>query len=501
MSSRSVFRTKKVEHSLDSAEQSEHRLRKTLSALDLTVFGVGVVIGTGIFVLTGQVAKENAGPSVAIAFAVAGVVCALAALCYAEFASTVPVAGSAYTFSYTSLGELPAWIIGWDLVLEFALGTAVVAVGWSGYIRSLLENIGWTLPEVLSGRDGTTGFGFDLLAAVLVLLLTVVLVVGMKLSARITSVVVAIKVGVVLLVIVAGAFLVKAENYKPFIPASVPQEAGGGLHAPLIQLIFGFAPSNFGVLGIFTAASVVFFAFIGFDVVATAAEETRNPQRDMPRGILGSLAICTALYVLVSIVVTGMQHYTRLSVDAPLAEAFKATGHPFFAGVISFGAAVGLITVCMILLLGQTRVFFAMSRDGLLPRFFSHVHPRFKTPYRPTILLGVIIAVVAGFTRLAELAELVNIGTLFAFVVVALSVIILRRTRPDLPRAFRTPWVPVLPVVSVLASLWLMLNLPAETWIRFAVWMALGVVVYFAYGHRRSLLAPGRTPTPDTTPH
>ncbi|MEU3555626.1 amino acid permease [Streptomyces fragilis] len=490
--SNSVFRTKQVEQSIEGTEASEHKLSKTLSATDLTVFGVGVIIGTGIFVLTGQVAKENAGPSVAIAFVVAGVVCALAALCYAEFASTVPVAGSAYTFSYTSLGELPAWIIGWDLVLEFALGTAVVAVGWSGYIRSLLDNAGWTLPSVISGREGADGFGFDLLAALLVLVLTVVLVIGMKLSARITTVVVAVKVGVVLLVIVAGAFFIKAENYKPFVPESVPQEAGDGLHAPLIQLIAGFAPANFGVLGIFTAASVVFFAFIGFDVVATAAEETRNPQRDMPRGIMGSLLICTTLYVLVSLVVTGMQHYTRLSVDAPLADAFKATGHPFYAGVISFGAAVGLTTVCMILLLGQTRVFFAMSRDGLLPRFFSHVHPRFKTPYRPTILLGVVIAIVAGFTRLSALAELVNIGTLFAFVVVALSVIILRRTRPDLHRAFRTPLVPALPIVSVLASLWLMLNLPAETWIRFAVWMAIGVVVYFAYSRRRSLLAPGR---------
>jgi APA family basic amino acid/polyamine antiporter len=241
-------------------------------------------------------------------------------------------------------------------------------------------------------------------------------------------------------------------------------------------------------MGIFTAASVVFFAFIGFDVVATAAEETKNPQRDMPRGILGSLLICTVLYVAVSIVVTGMQHYTKLSVDAPLADAFKATGHPWFAGFISFGAAVGLTTVCMILLLGQTRVFFAMSRDGLLPRFFSQVHPRFKTPHRPTILLGVIIAILAGFTSLSELAELVNIGTLFAFVVVAIGVIILRRTRPDLHRAFRTPWVPFLPILSVLASLWLMLNLPAETWLRFGIWMVIGFFVYFLYGRSHSRL-------------
>lgn len=491
MSNSSLFRTKKIEQSIRDTEEPEHALKKSLSALDLTVFGIGVVIGTGIFVLTGTVAKNNAGPAVALSFVVAGVVCALAALCYAEFASTVPVAGSAYTFSYASLGELPAWIIGWDLVLEFALGTAVVAVGWAGYIRSLLDNAGWHMPAALGGRDGAEGFGFDILAAALVLVLTAILVLGMKLSARITSVVVAIKVAVVLVVIIAGAFFVKSSNYDPFIPKSQPVEAGGGLHSPLVQLMFGWAPANFGVMGVFTAASVVFFAFIGFDIVATAAEETKNPQRDMPRGILGTLIICTLLYVGVSIVVTGMQHYTELSVDAPLADAFKATGHPFFSGVISFGAAVGLTTVCMILLLGQTRVFFAMSRDGLLPRFFSRVHPRFRTPYRPTILLGVIIAIVAGFTSLSELAELVNIGTLFAFVVVAISVIILRRTRPDLPRAFRTPLVPLLPIVSVAASLWLMLNLPAETWVRFGVWMVIGFVVYFFYGRTHSRLARG----------
>ncbi|MEV3968741.1 amino acid permease [Streptomyces sp. NPDC050698] len=484
-----LFRTKKVEQSILDTEEPEHALKKSLSALDLTVFGVGVIIGTGIFVLTGTVAKNNAGPAVALAFVAAGVACALAALCYAEFASTVPVAGSAYTFSYASLGEFPAWIIGWDLVLEFALGTAVVAVGWSGYIQSLMDNAGWTMPAGLGSREGADTFGFDILAAALVLVLTAILVVGMKLSARITSLVVAIKVTVVLVVIIAGAFLIKGENYDPFIPKEKAVEAGSSLDSPLIQLMFGWAPSNFGVMGIFTAASVVFFAFIGFDVVATAAEETKNPQRDMPRGIIGSLIICTTLYVLVSIVVTGMQHYTKLSVDAPLADAFKATGHPWYAGFISFGAAVGLTTVCMILLLGQTRVFFAMSRDGLLPRFFSHVHPRFKTPHRPTILLGVIIAILAGFTPLTELAALVNIGTLFAFVVVAIGVIILRRTRPDLPRSFRTPWVPVIPILSVCASLWLMINLPAETWVRFAIWMAAGFLVYFLYGRSHSRLA------------
>ncbi|OON80580.1 amino acid permease [Streptomyces tsukubensis] len=484
---RGLFRTKSIERSIKDTEEPEHALKKSLSALDLTVFGVGVVIGTGIFVLTGKVAKETAGPSVAISFAIAGFVCGLAALCYAEFASTVPVAGSAYTFSYASLGELPAWIIGWDLILELALGCAVVAVGWSGYVRSLLDTAGFHLPQALSGTHGGV-FGFDLLAALLVLVLTTILVFGMKLSSRVTNVIVAVKVTVVLLVIIVGAFLISGANYKPFVPPAKDSAGGDGLSAPLAQIIFGFTPSHFGLMGIFTAAAVVFFAFIGFDVVATAAEETRRPQRDVPRGIFGSLIICTVLYVAVSVVVTGMQKYSELTVDAPLADAFKAVGHPFWAGVISFGAAVGLTSVCMILLLGQSRVFFAMSRDGLLPKGFSRVHPKFGTPYRSTLLLGGAVALVAGFTSIDELAELVNIGTLFAFIVVALGVVLLRRQRPELERSFRTPLVPLVPIASVLASLWLMLNLPTETWLRFGIWMVIGVVVYFAYSRSHSRL-------------
>ncbi|MEU2393902.1 amino acid permease [Streptomyces sp. NPDC007369] len=484
----SPFRTKTVEQSIRDTEEPEHALKKSLSAWDLTIFGVGVIIGTGIFVLTGIAARNNAGPATSLSFVAAGIVCALAALCYAEFASTVPVAGSAYTFSYASIGELPAWIIGWDLVLEFALGTAVVAVGWSGYVRHLMDtNLGWDMPVALSGPDA--GGTFDLLAFFLVLVLTAILVIGTKLSARITAIVVAIKVTVVLLVIIAGLFFIKSANYEPFVPPAQPQPAGGSVWtSPLVQVLFGYEPTNFGVMGIFTAASLVFFAFIGFDVVATAAEETKNPQRDMPRGILGSLFICTILYVAVTLVVTGMQKYTEMSPTAPLAEAFKSVNQPFFAGAISLGASVGLITVCMILLLGQTRVFFAMSRDGLLPRVFSVTHPKYRTPYRATVLLGVVIAVVAGFTSLENLAELVNIGTLFAFVVVALGVIILRKTRPDLHRAFRTPWVPFVPILSIAASLWLMLNLPTETWVRFAIWMAIGFIVYFAYSRGNSRL-------------
>ncbi|WP_353945322.1 amino acid permease [Streptomyces sp. HUAS MG91] len=486
-----LLRTKSIEQSIKDTEEPEHRLKKSLSALDLTVFGVGVVIGSGIFVITGTAATDYAGPAVTISFAVAAVVCALAALCYAEFASTVPVAGSAYTFAFASLGEFPAWIIGWDLILELALGCATVAVGWSGYVQSLLDSWGIPLPEALRGPGEGHGFTFNLAAFLLVLAVMTVVVLGMKLSAWVTSAVVAVKVTVVLIVIAVGAFFITGSNYDPYIPPSKPTEGGSGLSQTLLEGIAGFTPSNFGIMGIFTAAAVVFFAFIGFDVVATAAEETRNPKKDVPLGILGSLAICTVLYCAVAFVVTGMQNYKKLDPEAPLAEAFKAVGHPFWAGVISFGAVVGLTVVCMILLLGQSRVFFAMSRDGLLPPVFSAVHPKFRTPYRSTIILGLLTALVAGFVSLTELSKLVNIGTLFAFVIVAVGVLILRRTRPDLPRAFRAPWVPVLPIASVACSVWLMLNLSVETWLRFAVWMVVGVIIYFAYGRRHSRAAEG----------
>ncbi len=480
-----VLRTKPIEQSLADAEDPEHHLRRDLSALDLTVFGVGVIIGTGIFVLTGLAAKNNAGPAVALSFVVAGIVCALAALCYAELASAVPVAGSAYTFAYATLGELVAWIIGWDLLLELALGGAVVAVGWSQYLESLLDTMGITLPESISGGDDSV---VNLPAALIVIVLVCILIAGIKLSAQFNAVVVTIKVFVVLFVIVAGLFYVQRDNYSPFIPEAVPTEGESGVRQTLLEAIFGFTPSNFGVAGIFTAAAIVFFAFIGFDVVATAAEEVRNPQRDLPRGILGSLAICTTLYVAVSLVVVGMQNYTELDESAPLAEAFKAVGQDWAATLITIGALAGLTTVVMILMLGQTRVLFAMSRDGLLPRGLSRVHPRFRTPYVLTLIVGAVVAIMAALIPLAELAELVNIGTLFAFVVVSVGVVILRRTRPDLPRSFRVPWVPLLPILSVLACLYLMLNLPVETWLRFLIWMVVGFVIYFLYSKRHSRL-------------
>ena len=478
-----LWRTKSIEQSIADTEEPEHQLRKRLSALDLTVFGVGVVIGTGIFVLTGQAAGVQAGPAVALSFVFAGIACALAALCYAEFASTVPVAGSAYTFSYASLGEFVAWIIGWDLILELALGASTVAVGWSTYFADVMKQAGITIP------DWAYGDGHNLVAAAIVLILTAVICVGIKVSSQVNMALVAIKVFVVLFVIVAGLFYVKAANYSPFVPPSGSPGAGGAESDPSLLQDLGFAPGSFGVAGIFTAAALVFFAFIGFDVVATAAEETRKPQRDVPIGILGSLGICTALYVAVSIVVTGMVKYTDIKVEAPLAEAFRSVGRPGFATMISVGALFGLTTVMMILMLGQSRVFFAMSRDRLLPRTFSRVSPRFGTPIRTSLTTGIVVALISTFVPLTELAELVNIGTLFAFVLVAAGVLVLRRTRPDLRRGFRCPGVPVVPVLAMLTSFYLMLNLPAETWLRFVIWMAIGIVVYFAYSARHSRLS------------
>ena len=477
-----LFRTKTIEQSIRDTDEPGHQLRKRLGALDLTVFGVGVIIGTGIFVLTGEAAGIKAGPAVSLSFVCAGIACALAALCYAEFASTVPVAGSAYTFSYASLGELLAWIIGWDLMLELALGASTVAVGWSTYFADVLKSIGVTVPGWIYGES------HNLIAAAIVLILTVVICLGIKVSSRVNMTMVVIKLGVILLVIVAGLFYVKSSNWSPFVPPSGSKPAGGAESSQSLLQDLGIGSGTFGVGGIFSAAALVFFAFIGFDIVATAAEETCEPQRDIPRGIFGSLAICTTLYVAVSLVVTGMVKYTDIKVDAPLAEAFRSVGEATIADVISVGALFGLTTVMMILLLGQSRVFFAMSRDRLLPPGFSQVSPRFGTPVRTSLTTGAVVAVIATFVPLTSLAELVNIGTLFAFVLVAIGVIVLRRTRPDLRRAFRCPGVPVVPVLSVLSSLYLMLNLPTATWLRFVVWMVVGFVIYFFYAARRSRL-------------
>ena len=477
-----VLRTKSIEQSIRDTEESDHKLRKELSAGDLTVFGIGVIIGTGIFVLTGIAAATKAGPAVSLSFVLAGVACALAALCYAEFASTVPVAGSAYTFSYASLGELIAWIIGWDLVLEFALGAAAVAVGWAKYCSSVFP-----IPGSISGEGPV-----NLTAGAIVLVLTAVAIIGVKLSSRFNAVMVTIKLAVVALFIGAGAVKITTSNWHPFIPP--PAEAPKAANAveagrPLIEVIFGLQPLAFGWLGICFGAAIVFFAFIGFDVVATTAEETRRPQRDMPIGILGSLAICTVLYVVVSLVLTGMVKYTELNTAAPMADALKAVGYDWIASLVSLGALAGLTTVILILMLGQSRVLFAMSRDRLLPGWLSSVHPRYGTPWVISAITGVVVALIATFVPLTTLADMVNIGTLFAFVLVSIGVIVLRRTQPDLPRAFRTPAVPLVPILAVIACVFLMLNLGSLTWWRFLVWMVIGFVVYFGYGYRHSRLA------------
>ena len=479
-----LFRTKTVERSIEETDEPEHKLKKELSAWDLTFFGVGVVIGTGIFVLTGQQAYTNAGPAIVLSFVVAGIACGLAGVCYAEFASTVPVAGSAYTFSYATLGELIAWIIGWDLVLELALGAAVVSRGWSAYLQNLLD-----LPTWLAGDKAKPDFG----AIAIVLALTALGVLGTKLSGRITGVLVVTKVAIVTFVVVAGLFFVKWANYTPFVPHSTAKVPGVKEESTLLQTVFGIDPSHFGAYGVIAAASVVFFAYIGFDIVATSAEETKNPQRDVPRGILGSLAICTVLYMAVSFVITGMLKYSdkRLNTAAPLAEAFDANDAGWASKIIDIGAVAGLTTVVLVLMLGQARVLFAMSRDGLLPVGLAKVHPRFGTPYRITIITGVFVAVLAGVVPLAELSKLVSIGTLFAFVLVSAGVIILRRTRGDLHRPFRVPAVPWVPILAILSCVWLMVNLSIDTWIRFVVWLIIGFALYFTYGYRNSRLGRG----------
>lgn len=478
----SLMRTKSIERSIADTEAPEFRLRKSLSALDLTVFGVGVVIGAGIFTLTGRAAHEVAGPAVVVSFVIAAIACALAAMCYAEFASTVPVSGSAYTFSYASLGELFAWIIGWDLILEMFLGASVVAQGWSAYLGVLLGQLGIPLPAVI-GYGGAV----DVMAIVLVVVLGALMTLGIRESMRVNLVLVGVKLFIVLFVIVAGIMFVNPANYSPFIPDAAPREAATGLMQPLLQFISGSAPMAFGVGGIFAGAALVFFAYIGFDVVATTAEETKNPQRDLPIGIIASLAICTLLYCAVALVVTGMVRFDELDPAAALANAFAFHGQTWMATVISAGAVAGLTTVVLTLLIGATRIIFAMSRDGLLPQQLAKVHPTRRTPWVISIIVTVVVALVAGLTPVGVLEEMVNIGTLSAFVLVSVGVVVLRRTRPDLKRGFRVPWSPVLPLLAALICLYLMLNLKVETWLRFLVWLVIGVVVYVAYsrGHSR----------------
>lgn len=480
----SVLRTKSIEQSLQDTDEPEYRLKKNLTALDLTVFGIGVVIGAGIFTLTGRAAGTMAGPSIVLSFVLSGLCCAFAALCYAEFASTVPVSGSAYTFSYASLGEIIAWIIGWDLMLELLVGAGTVAQGWSQYAQLLVQQLG--------GKGFSEAIGpFHWLAALLVFALCVLITIGIKESLRVNMVLVGLKIFIVLFVIIAGLFFITAANYSPFIPPAQPGEHVAGLAQPLMQAILGMQPSAFGIFGIFSGAALVFFAYIGFDVVATTAEEARNPQRDLPIGIIASLVICTILYCAVCLVITGMVRYDKIDPDAALAQAFASVGKGWMATIISAGAVAGLMTVVLTLLTGASRVVFAMSRDHLLPPTLSALHPSFKTPYRVIAIIGVIGILIAGFVPEDWLAEMVNIGTLTAFILVSIGVIVLRRTRPDLPRAFRVPGVPVIPIIAALICFYLTINLSIETWIRFVVWMAVGFLIYFGYSRNHSRLATG----------
>jgi APA family basic amino acid/polyamine antiporter len=486
-----LWRTKSIEQSIADTDEPETKLRRNLSAWDLTVFGVAVVIGAGIFTLTARTAGDYAGPSVSLAFVFAAIACALAALCYAEFASTVPVAGSAYTFSYATFGEFMAWIIGWDLILELAVGAAAVSKGWSVYLETVL---GYLFGKGTKTTFVAGGVTVDWGALVVVAVLTLLLALGTKLSSRVSMVITGIKVAVVLFVIILGIFYIKGANYSPYVPPEVSGSAAQtGVDQSLFSLIAGGASSSFGVFGLLAGASLVFFAFIGFDIVATTAEETKNPQKAVPRGIMGSLVIVTVLYVAVSLVVVGMVSYKDLATSAgdgshkTLATAFAMNGVDWAANIISFGALAGLTTVVMVLMLGQVRIIFAMSRDGLMPRGLAKTGEH-GTPMRATLIVGGLVAVAATFFPADKLEEMVNVGTLFAFVLVSAGVLVLRRTRPDLPRAFRVPWVPVIPILAILACLWLMLNLTVLTWLRFVAWMVLGVLIYFGYSRRHSLL-------------
>ena len=477
------WRTKSVEQSISDTDEPSTRLRKELTWLDLAVFGVAVVIGAGIFTVTASTTGDITGPAIWISFVIAAATCALAALCYAEFASTLPVAGSAYTFSYATFGEFIAWIIGWNLLLELAVGAAVVSKGWSSYLGTVFGFAGGTV------KLGSIQLDWG--ALMIVAAVSTLIALGTKLSSRFSQVVTAIKVSVVLLVVVVGAFYIKSANYSPFIPKPEAGRDAEGVNQSVLSLLTGAHSSHYGWYGVLAGASIVFFAFIGFDIVATMAEETKNAQRDVPRGILASLAIVTVLYVAVSVVLSGMVSYTQLKTvggrgSANLATAFTANGVTWASKIIAVGALAGLTTVVMVLMLGQCRVLFAMARDGLLPRALAKTGTR-GTPVRITVLVAVVVAATAAVFPISKLEEMVNVGTLFAFVLVSAGVIVLRRTRPDLQRGFKAPGVPWLPIASICACAWLMLNLTALTWVRFGVWLVVGTAIYLGYGVRHSM--------------
>jgi APA family basic amino acid/polyamine antiporter len=487
-----LFRTKSLALLLEEMG-SENRLRRVLGPLQLTSLGVGAIIGAGIFVATGSAAHNVAGPSLMLSYVLAGVTCIFAALCYAEFASMVPVAGSAYTYAYATLGELFAWIIGWDLVLEYAVGSATVANGWSGYFQSVLAKFGIQLPAALSGPpiiyDTAAGHfvqtaGLINLPAVLVVAaVTFVLVKGIQESATFNATMVGVKLAAVLFVILVGVFFINPDNWTPFAPFGMTGVSFFG------RPLFGQVNAGGQPVGMIAGAAIIFFAYIGFDSVSTHAEEAKNPRRDVPIGIIASLVICTILYIAVVAVLTGMVRYDQISVDAGVSDAFKQAGLPWAEFIIAAAGVAGITSVLLVMMLSGPRVFLAMARDGMVPRgFFADVHPKFRTPWKSTILIGIFVATMAGFLPIDALLHMTNIGTLFAFLIVCVAVLIMRQTNPNADRPFRAPFYPVVPILGILSCLLLMFSLPVENWYRLIAWLAAGLLIYFLYGYRHSEL-------------
>jgi APA family basic amino acid/polyamine antiporter len=467
----SLFETKSLERIKAEAEGGEQHLKKTLGPGNLIALGIGAIIGAGLFSLTGIAAADNAGPAVVISFIVAAIGCAFAGMCYSEFSTMIPIAGSAYTYAYATMGELLAWIIGWDLVLEYAVGAATVSVSWSSYVAKLLHMYSIELPPSLVHCPWDEPAGFINLPAVfIIIMISALLMIGISESARVNGIIVVIKVAIVLIVIAIGWGMIHPENYQPFIPDNTGK--------------FG----EYGWSGIFRAAAVIFFAYIGFDAVSTAAQEAKRPQRDMPIGIIGSLAICTVLYILFARVLTGMVHYTKFKGDAaPVATVISLFPSWLQSGIV-IGIIAGYSSVILVMLLGQSRVFFSMSRDGLLPKVFSDVHPKFLTPWRCNLIFMLFVSLFAGFLPISKLGHMTSIGTLLAFVIVCVGVIVMRRTNPAAPRPYRTPLVPLVPIGGVLVCLAMMVSLDYETWIRLVVWLVIGLAIYFGYGIKHSHL-------------
>jgi basic amino acid/polyamine antiporter, APA family len=492
-----LFQTKPLELLLEEMK-GENRLRRILGPVQLTSLGVGAIIGTGIFVLTGQAAHDKAGPALILSFVVSGIACIFAALCYAEFASMVPVAGSAYTYAYATMGELFAWIIGWDLVLEYTVVSATVSHGWSHYFQDFASILGINVPhrwglapfdyDPTLGHFVSTGAIFDVPAVLIALAVTLILVKGIRESASFNATMVGIKLAIVVLVIGLGAFYVNPANWHPFAPFGYSGMSFFG------KTVAGMTDGGGHPLGMLAGAAIIFFAYIGFDSVSTHAEEARNPQRDVPIGIVTSLLLCTVLYIAVSAVLTGMVPYDKINIDAPVSDAFRQVGLPWAQFLVSLGALAGITSVLLVMMLSQPRVLLAMARDGLIPEsFFGAVHPRFRTPWKSTILTGFVVAILAGLLPLRILAELTNIGTLLAFVIVCAAVFIMRRTHPNAERPFRAPGGLLTPVLGVLFCLLLMFSLPVENWWRLFIWLLAGFVIYFAYGRHHSVMARRRT--------